>query len=216
MPVGYTVLTPVQAEPVSLSDAKRWLRVDFDDDDELIAELIIDARRYAENILRRSLATQTIQAVVEPESVPTGSLSGPVGVPMDSWRLAERPDVPLFGNALITLMLPMGPLQSLTTLEYQLTRMDNPEWTALGPTDAQGNNNYRIDQINDPNRINLFVIVAATRYRLTYIAGYQSIPFDIRRNMLSLIGWWYLNREGQCVPTEIDMKFASKRVISFS
>ncbi|OLD64088.1 MAG: hypothetical protein AUF65_00490 [Chloroflexi bacterium 13_1_20CM_50_12] len=214
MPVGYTVITPVSTEPVTLSDVKRWLRVDFDDDDVVIAEIIVDARRYAENILRKSLATQTIQAILEPEPVPTGPLSGPVGVPADSWRLAERPDVPLFGNALISLKIPMGPLQSLTTLEYQLTKMDNPEWTALSATDSNGNPNYRIDQVSEPNRVLIFTILAATRYRLTYQSGYTVIPPDIRRTLLSLIGFWYQNREGQPVPSEIDMKFASKRVFS--
>jgi len=214
MSVGYTVLTPVSVEPVTLSEVKQWLRVDFDDEDATIAEIIVDARRYAENILRKSLATQTMQAIIEPEPVPTGPLSGPVGVPADSWRLAERSDVPLFGNALISLKIPMGPLQSLTTLEYQLTKMDNPEWTALSATDPQGNVNYRIDQTNDPNRLYLFTILAATRYRLTYTAGYQVIPPDIRRTLMSLIGFWYQNREGQAVPNEIDMKLAGKRVFS--
>ena len=214
MSVGYTVLTPVSVEPITLSDVKRWLRVDFDDDDAVIAEIIVDARRYAENILHKSLATQTIQAILEPEPVPAGSLSGPVGVPVDSWRLAERPDVPLFGNALISLKIPMGPLQSLTTLEYQLTKMDSPEWTSLSASDSNGNPNYRIDQLNEPNRLLIFTILAATRYRLTYVAGYTVVPPDIRRTLLSLIGFWYQNREGQPVPCEIDMKFAGKRVFS--
>jgi hypothetical protein len=214
MTVGYTVLTPVSAEPISLSEAKKWLRVDFDEDDETIAELIIDARRYAENILQRSLATQTLQVIIEPDPVPTGLLSGPVDVPIDSWQLAERPGVPLFGNALVSFALPMGPLQSLTTLEYQLTRMEVPEWTTINPIDASGHDNYRIDTVSDPNKLYLFFVVAASRYRITYVSGYTAIPFDIRRNMLSLIGFWYLNREGQDPPIEIDMKFARRRVFT--
>ena len=74
MSVGYTVLTPVSVEPITLSDVKRWLRVDYDDEDAVIAEIIVDARRYAENILHKSLATQTIQAILEPEPVPDGLL----------------------------------------------------------------------------------------------------------------------------------------------
>jgi|SRR5579859_6205403 len=214
MPVSYTVTVPVQTEPITVSDAKAWLRVDFGDEDTLIAGLISDARRYAENILHRSLATQTIQAIIEPDPVAAGPLSGPVDAPMDSWRLAERPGVPLFGNALISLRIPMGPVQSFTTLEYQLTRQDNPEWTALAATDSNGNANYRIDTVADPNRLNIFTIVAATRYRLTYVAGFTALPFDIRNNIKALIGHWYQNREGQDVPENIDLKFAGKRVFS--
>src|SRR5579859_4060571 len=115
MPVSYTVLVQPTSEPLTLSYVKSWLRIDFADDDAIITDLISDVRREAENILRQSLATQTIQSIVEFDFVPTGNLSGPVDVPYDSWRLAERPDIPLFGNALVRLPIVMAPVQSFTS-----------------------------------------------------------------------------------------------------
>jgi hypothetical protein len=210
---GYTVVTPPSVEPLSLSDAKKFMRVDYDDEDDVIASLIVDARQEAEKITKRALATQTIQAIIEPDLMPTGALSGPVGVPEDSWLLAERPDVPLFGNALISLPLIMPPLQSLTTIEYQLTKMDNPEWTTMSATDDNGNPNYRIDTIVDPPRIYLFVILAASRYRLTYTVGYTSmLPGKMLTLLKQLVSYWYNNRENVDVPQNIIDGFAKYRV----
>ncbi len=215
MPVSYITLTPPSVEPITLSDAQSWLRIDFTEDNAMLSELISDARHYAEKLLHRSLATTTIQAIIEPEPPPIGNLSGPVDVPYDSWRLAERPDIPLFGNWLVRLQCPMGPVQSVTTVEYQLTRMDVPEWTTLATPDSNGNDTYRLDNYADPAEVNIFTILAATRYRLTYQAGYTTLPFDLRRTLLRLIAFWYDNRSGEPVPDGIRQELAERRVITF-
>lgn len=215
MPISYKITVPPTAEPITLADAKDYLNVDFSSKDALITRLISDARRYAENMLRRSLVTQTIQLIHEFDHVAAGPLSGPVDVPYDTWRLAERPDIPLFGNALVRLQCFMGPVQSLTSVEYQLTRMDVPEWTLLQPTDGAGNDNYRLDSYADPNEVNIFVILAATRFRLTYVAGSDSLPdlqFDLRNALFSLINFWYEHREGDPVPDGLRQQFAERRV----
>ncbi|MDR1943975.1 MAG: head-tail connector protein [Synergistaceae bacterium] len=46
-------------EPISLSEAKKHLRVEFGDDDELIQGLIAAAREYAEGFMNRSLVAKT-------------------------------------------------------------------------------------------------------------------------------------------------------------
>ena len=51
------VMQPV-IEPVSLDEMKKHLRVDIDDDDELIQAMITAARTHIENITRRAFLTQ--------------------------------------------------------------------------------------------------------------------------------------------------------------
>ncbi len=57
------LLTPPALEPVSLVDAKRFLRVEHVDDDDVIAALIAAARVHVEGKTRRALIDQTWRLV---------------------------------------------------------------------------------------------------------------------------------------------------------
>ena len=59
MPLKYTLITPPALEPISLTDVLQHSRIDVGDDDSIIEQLIITARRQAENITGRALITQT-------------------------------------------------------------------------------------------------------------------------------------------------------------
>ena len=51
------------AEPITLAEAKAYLRVEHDDDDDVIAALIAGARIHVEAATRRALVTQTWRMV---------------------------------------------------------------------------------------------------------------------------------------------------------
>jgi uncharacterized phiE125 gp8 family phage protein len=57
------LLTPPAVEPVTLADAKAYLRVDNDADDAVISALIAGARSHIEAQTRRALITQTWRLV---------------------------------------------------------------------------------------------------------------------------------------------------------
>jgi len=57
------LLIPPIAEPITLADAKAYLRVANDDDDDVIAALIAGARNHVEAQTRRALVTQTWRLV---------------------------------------------------------------------------------------------------------------------------------------------------------
>jgi len=57
------LLTPPAVEPVTLADAKAYLRVAHADDDAVITALIAAARSYVEAQTRRALITQTWRLV---------------------------------------------------------------------------------------------------------------------------------------------------------
>jgi len=52
-------VTDATVEPVTLTEAKLYMRIDTSDDDTLITDLITAARQTCENWLRRSLINQT-------------------------------------------------------------------------------------------------------------------------------------------------------------
>jgi uncharacterized phiE125 gp8 family phage protein len=59
------LLTAPAAEPLSLSDAKNFLRVEHGDDDAIIASLIAAARNHVEALTRAALITQTWRLVLD-------------------------------------------------------------------------------------------------------------------------------------------------------
>jgi uncharacterized phiE125 gp8 family phage protein len=64
------LLNPPGSEPLSVADAKSYLRVEHDDDDAIIAALIASARHHVEALTRNGLLTQTWRLVRDrwPES----------------------------------------------------------------------------------------------------------------------------------------------------
>jgi uncharacterized phiE125 gp8 family phage protein len=59
------ILTAPTVEPITLTDAKLWLKQDSAADDTLITSLIKEARRWTESYTRRALLTQTWRAVLD-------------------------------------------------------------------------------------------------------------------------------------------------------
>jgi uncharacterized phiE125 gp8 family phage protein len=70
------LLTPPAAEPLSLADARQFLRVEHDADDELIAALIAAARAEVELATRRLLMMQTWRIVLH-RWPPSGRIVSP-------------------------------------------------------------------------------------------------------------------------------------------
>jgi uncharacterized phiE125 gp8 family phage protein len=71
------LIEPPAGEPLSLADAKNYLRVQHDADDTLIASMISAARMQVESRTRRALMTQTWRVVLDrwPSS---GTIASPV------------------------------------------------------------------------------------------------------------------------------------------
>lgn len=63
-----TVTSDLVSEPVSLTEAKAWMRiVDYTTDDTLIWSLIQSTRRNLEKYTGLSFGTKTIEAIIEPD-----------------------------------------------------------------------------------------------------------------------------------------------------
>ncbi len=97
------LVTPPAEEPVSLIEAKLHLRVDFDEDDTLIASLITAARQAAETLTGRQFITARWKLVLDcfPGSVAMGVPAG------QSFSLP--------GHA---ILLPRVPVQSVVAINY--------------------------------------------------------------------------------------------------
>lgn len=168
------------AEPITLAVAKAWLKVDYDDDDDIITELIVAAREYAEKRTNRALMQQTI--------------------------LMQLPCFPYVDrrNPLGFIKLFRSPVQSLKKIQYYNT--DNV-LTTLYDADADPavTDSAYLDNVYEPARITAAVNTSwpntAARHdavKITFVAGYSSasdIPSGIKLAMRQLLADWYRNRE---------------------
>ncbi len=59
--MSVTIVTPPASEPISLAEAKLFLRVDHDDEDDLIALLIAAAREAVETACGRALIVRRVR-----------------------------------------------------------------------------------------------------------------------------------------------------------
>lgn len=175
------LITPPAHEPVSLVEAKAHLRVDFDDDDALIASLLVAARQAAEALTHRQLVAARWRLVLD--SFPGPSLMGvPAGQPFT-----------LPGHA---ILIPKCPVISVVEIRY----LDMAGASQVIPA-----SHYAVDLVCEPARttpvfgqiwpIALPEIGAVT---VTFDAGYgaaEAVPEGIKSWIKLRLGSLYAHRE---------------------
>lgn len=108
--MNLVLVTPPAAEPISLEEAKLHLRVDHEEEDGLISDLIVAAREWCEQAAGRSFVTQTWRL----------SLSGfPCGA-------IEIPRPPLVSVSSVTYTDDAGAEQLLPAEAYYADTSDDP------------------------------------------------------------------------------------------
>ncbi len=208
--LDFSVQTFTGPEPVTVQDLKPYLRVDFSDDDVLLAGLISSCRMLAEAITLLSFAPQTIQAIWTMPQINAGSLTGPkLLYEQDFYQYNESLGANPYSPAPFVLPMPQPPLVSVTTFEYRQTAFAS--WTTW-PQSVSGVANYVVDTLPSPGVVYLQYPPPAYQYRLTYVAGYSTLPPDLRLGLLQYIAWKYDNRQGEVPPTEIMDLFMGNRV----
>lgn len=216
---SFRVLQYTGASPLTVEEAKTYLRVDWSDDDSLIAGLIERAVRYAETVTHRALVLQQIEAVFVIERPQGGEVSGPM-TPGPSWyTFQEQLGANPFGPAQFYFDLPLPPYFHDDThallIETRIIAFD-PWRTYAQTTNTDGSTNTMIDDNREPARLYIRNPVTSNFYRFTYWAGYRDgypLPADIKRCLLDLIAYWYDNRGADApVPALIRNSLMARRV----
>lgn len=192
---GTTLITAPADEPVALDDAKLHLRVDIDDDDDLIEALIIAAREYVEAITRRALITQTWDLYLD--EFPAGeSLALPYPALQSVTGVYYTPD----GES----------EQTFSADDYEVDTVSTPGRIVLA-SDAS----WPGDTLTETNGVRV-------RFIAGYGDDAADVPQAIRQAMLMLIGHWYENREAtvgvgsmQTVPFAVEALLWTHRCLRF-
>jgi hypothetical protein len=217
---GFIVLTPPSVEPITLSDVKDWINVDFSDKDALISRLITRARRRAETLTGRALASQQIQCTFPITRPQGGELSGPIDHGPDWYQFSEQLGANPFGASMFFFDLPMAPIDVTQSVlvETKVTAFENWSTFASGLPSTLTSTVW-IDNNQEPARMYFSDPVTSNFWRFTYYAGYGSntfpLPEDLAEAMFELVAVWYDWRDGSAPATQIqqiESKFLSKRI----
>lgn len=154
-------------EPVTTTTQKNWMRVDSSDEDTLIGNLAAASRAYFEMTTSRQCITAT-------------------------W-VYKFSVFPATGD----LILPISPLQSVTSIQYVDTAGDTQTW---------GSSLYTVDTASDIGRVRPIYDEDYPSSRgydgdvtVTFIAGYGDAASDVPDGALTAIQLlasnWFENRE---------------------
>lgn len=193
---GLVLMTPPDEEPVELDLVKQFCRIDIDDDDNLVASLITDARQRCEDVSERALIQQTYKLVLDhfPGVAPIGIQSLPFGFGWaEGWPVRWSSFPHYHGYA---IHLPRPPLMSVTSIQYVDT---------TGETQTLDPSLYIVDASQEPGRITPAYgkMWPATRHQIaavtvTYVAGYgadaSSVPARLQQRIMNHVAYCYENR----------------------
>jgi uncharacterized phiE125 gp8 family phage protein len=186
------LLSGPAVEPVTLAEAKAYLRVEHDDDDDVIAALIAGARVHVEAQTRRALITQSWRLV------------------RDAWpedgRIAVLP-APLRALTAARIYRLDGTTQALDTAAFIVE-------TALAPALLC----FASGALPAPGRVAAGIELDI---EAGYGDAPADVPGDLRQAIKSLVAHWYENRgliaAGQAVavlPGTVAATLAPYRVLS--
>jgi uncharacterized phiE125 gp8 family phage protein len=186
------LLTPPAVEPVTLADAKSYLRVAHSDDDAVIAALIAGARSHVEAQTRRALITQTWRLIRD--AWPPDGRVAVVPAPLRSVLAARVYDAG--GNP-----------HAIDTTVFVADKGAAPAILAFAP-----------GTLTDPGRAAAGIEIDI---EVGYGAAPANVPETLRQALLLLVAHWYENRGliavGQAVavlPMPIAALIAPYRVLS--
>lgn len=164
--MSLTVTSAPGVEPISLAEAKEWLRIDTADtsQDNVLAILIKGARQRVEDYLRRALITQTFSFEMSGDDM--------------------RPYIEI----------PRPPVQSITSLTTYDEVAGSETSTVVDSADYQLVEKTILVERNDGWTINREERAGTLVYVAGYGNAGSDVPYDIRLAMLELIALRYERR----------------------
>lgn len=166
----FKVVTAPAVEPVGVKEVKNFLKIDFENDDELIASLIVSAREWCEKYTSRAFIGQTLKAHFQEHSEIVRLPYAPIISISSVTRVREDDSTTLTVNSDYYVMGVQDKYLSLTT---QSADYFTPGTSPL--------DNLR-----------------AWSLEVQYVAGYgykaSDVPSAIRSAIVRLASYYYENR----------------------
>jgi hypothetical protein len=215
MSTSFKVITPPTVEPITVTDIKNWIRINWPDNDAVIANAISRARSTCETITHRAWATQQIQEVYTIERPIGGELSGTIGLPPNWYHYNQMIGANPFGASQFYFDTAMPPIDTTQPVVIETKVVAFDPWTVFPQfTNPDGSTNTYVDNNCEPARIYVHTPVTSNFWRFTYTAGYSStypLPPDLLNCLVDLVAYYYGNRDGGIIPKSIMDQLLAKR-----
>lgn len=191
-----TVKTPPATEPITLTEAKAHLRVDFTDDDTYITSLITAARTMLEWTYDRALVTQTLVLGLDRFATPGWTPSWQAG--WSPQLMGTYSSLPTF--SIIELRPPVQAINAITYLDGTATLQ------TLDPT------RYVLDKSESGRVFPAFnKIWPVTAYMpgavsIEFVAGHgnaAAVPENMKSAIKLILGDLYENREQSVIEPRV-------------
>ena len=181
------LITPPTRAAVSRTDLKLFMRVDDDDEDQLIAQLALAASRLIETQTRRALTTQTWEVYMD-----------------------RFPHCAFF-------YLPHGPVSEIVQITYTdqggVSQTVDPTTYALDQGNIVDQRVYLLDGETWPTD----EAIQKDTVTVRFTAGYgkeNDVPEDLKTAIKLLANHWYENREATVIGTiSSELPLAVKAIV---
>jgi uncharacterized phiE125 gp8 family phage protein len=192
-------------EPVTLQQAKNYARIEFPDDDPIVASLIITARKYVETCLGQRLISTVIDYFGDNwpwlggyynRVIRAQAIMGPVPywIPNSNTGILNLEAAPLLSITFVNFTDTDGNINTIPANQYTFDAVQ-PGSTAVGLSRIQPAFGFTwpiprptIDSVN-------------IRGVFGYGADYTAVPENIKNAIKMLVSYWYENREHVIVGT---------------
>jgi len=199
------IVTQPKGQPISLANAKAYLRVTNNLEDELIDSLIGQAANHVELYLRRSLITRDIKLTLD--SLPMKNSSN------QWWDGVQQGAIGQLSQVADTIILPYPPIVSVTSIT---------SYSSADASSVLDTSNYFLDASG--SRICLkqgglwpVDLRSKKAMEIIYKAGYGSVPSDIPQGIQgavrAMVSFLYQNRDCLEIPESIENMLKPYRII---
>lgn len=202
------LVTLPDKEPASLEEVKKHLRIDGNNEDDLITNLITAAREIAENFTGRALMPQSLEYVLDDFPRNYSDSETYTRFKSDNFNSIKR--------KINEILVPKTPVISVNSIKYT-------DSTGLITTWDSGE--YLVDSDSEPCRIvpkiaggwPSFIPAQINSVRINFTCGYAegTLPQSIVQAIKLIIGHLYENREAVNIGWKArEMPFGAKFLLA--